>query len=612
MFDYAGPLQRIVLSHTLWLVVAWPILGFAWQVLVARRRIARTRSPDTRRRALASARNAGLSCMALAMASTLAHAVVLARAPEGPSALFEPLARGARIGQLDAEFDLLFDTLGATFCALACLVALGVAVFVAVRPIGYDGWRPWAWMQLSLAGALLSFVADGSVGTALGWSIAGAAGAWLAGWNDARAGIVVGMRGALSVATMLVGAVLLFWGLGGSWDGDDYTPDPEPRVAAAHVRGEEEPGTPPRLTFTSAPGAVVFLDDARSTSMQSPFVAAPVQGGMHALRVHTSDGSNDQVLGRVLLEEAGEEVALVPLGSTLTFRVIADQLALRDREGSTPVRSALEARSGPSGAAVIAASLLALLLAAGIMSGAPPSGGAPPVLTALAQGATAGALGPYAVARVAFLFPLAPSTWIAVESVGAAILLVGGWRAPTAPGIRRWLAFVGVAPAALAFLALGAAGVTAASYVMVLAGAATAALCVAVSGPTGRPERRAGAGAAWPPEGQSAELSLVGPFEELLLVGAPMRLGALLVSMDRWVVSAIASTISALARAGAWVVATLDRRVVMAPANALAARLLRLERRVEPLFGAKPGRLAWAFLAAVAVVLCAHALWPGE
>jgi hypothetical protein len=600
MPDYAGPLQRLVLSRTLWLVAVWPMVGFAWQALFIRRRMTRARGQGAMKHALTSARNAGTACVALATASTLAHAVVLAHAPQGTRALFEHVARGARFGQLDGEVDLLFDPLSATFCTLACLVALATSAFVATAPPPSRGWRSWAWIQLSLAGALVTFLADGFVGTAIGWALTGAAGAWLAGWSDARKGVVAAVRNALSLTAMLLGASLLFWGLGGSWDGDEYLPDLLPRFTVARATGSIDDnaardvgGT---ITFTALPGALVFLDDARTPSMRSPFVQAPVLGGSHGIRVRAGEGSNEDVLGRVVFDGSTRDVDLVALGPGLTFRAIADQLVLRDREGDTSLRSQLEARSGPGGTAVVAASLVALLLAAGLMSGAAPSGDAPATLRALGCAATTAAVGPYLLARLAFLFALAPNTWMAVESVGAVILLVAGWRAPPSGGIRRWLAFVGVAPAALSFLALGAGGVTTAAYVMILSGVATAALYLAAA-------RRIGLDPA-----TGARDSI----EELLFVRTPMRLGSLLVSMDRWVVDAIAGTIATLARASAWTVAMVDEHWVAAPANVAASRVVRFGRSFEPALGVPLHAVIWALLAAVAVAAFGNALWPGR
>jgi hypothetical protein len=599
MPDYVGPLQRIVLSQTLWLVVAWPIVGFLWQALVARRRIARARGQTDMRRALASARTVGIACIALAAISTLAHAVLLMPAQGGDHALFEHVARGARFGNIDGDIDLLFDPLAAAFSGLACVIALCASVFLATSPPPARGWRTWAWLQLSLGGALVTFVADGFVGTALGWALAGAAGAWLAGWNHAGAWTIAAMRTAVAIAAMLIGAILLFWGLGGSWDGDEYLPDLQSHFSTVRIdssEGDVAPGGP-ALTFTSLPGALVFVDEARIPSMRSPFVRVGVRTGTHALLVRPGDGSGDDVLGLVAFAE-GDEIAVVPVGPTLRYRAIADQLVLRDAQGDNPVRNTLELRGGPGGATVVAASLVALLLAAFAMSGSLPSPEAPLALTAVSQCATTAALGPYLLMRVAFLFPLAPNTWVAVESVGAAMLLVAGWRAPAAAGMDRWLGFLGVVPAAIACLALGAAGVTTATFVMLVSGTATAAvfLWAGLSGPS-RSQRvpvRHGAAA------------------DLLLLRAPARLGELLIGMDRWVVDGIAGAIGALSRAGAWVIAKSDERLFATPANVVADRMVRIARGVEPVVGIKLSRLTWGILAAVALAVLAHALRSGR
>ncbi len=496
--------------------------------------------------------------------------------------------------------DLSFDALSATFCSLACVLALATAGVLARRPVPGTSWQPWAWIQLSLAGALLTFTADGFVGVAIGWAVSGFASAWLAGWNDSSAGIVAATRSAVAIVAMLLGATLLFWGLGGSWDGDDYAPETQPRFSAVHVASARDPNDAAdhsgsgALTFTGVPGALVFIDGARTPSAQSPFVDVPVRAGAHALRIHSGEGAHDEVLGRVTFEDGGH-VTIVPLGPTFAFRAIGDELGLRDRSDNAPLRSALEARVGPGSAAVVAASLVAFFVAGAILSGAMPTPGAPPALAALAHGATMAALGPYLATRLAFLFPSAQSTWVALEAAGAAILLAAGWRAPAASGLRRWAVFVGAAPAALAYLALGAAGATVATEVFVAAGAATAVLYFVAA------DRLA---VGWEGAHQARE-----SIEDQLFVLAPERLGALLVRMDRWVVDAIAGTIATLTHALAWVMVTLDERVVAAPANLLAAKIVGIERGLQPMFGVSLGRATWALLGLLSFVALTHALW---
>src|SRR5580704_1698468 len=100
MPEYAGTLQRLALSRTLWLVVAWPLVGLLWQLGVARRRVGRAGDAGAVLRELRSARLAGLGCIALTATATLGHALLLLRLPAGSRALLEPVARGARFGDV--------------------------------------------------------------------------------------------------------------------------------------------------------------------------------------------------------------------------------------------------------------------------------------------------------------------------------------------------------------------------------------------------------------------------------------------------------------------------------------------------------------------------------
>jgi hypothetical protein len=100
--------------------------------------------------------------------------------------------------------------------------------------------------------------------------------------------------------------------------------------------------------------------------------------------------------------------------------------------------------------------------------------------------------------------------------------------------------------------------------------------------------------------------------DEALLLRAPESLGALLASMERWVVDGAAGAAATLARAGAWVLATADVHLVSTPADAVAARLVRLRRRVEPVVGVPLGRVVLGLLAAAALAVLLHAISPGR
>jgi hypothetical protein len=590
MADYAGTLQRLILSRTLWLIVGWPLAGCLWQVLVARPRLRQARGVEGRLRALASARVAGLGGLVLAATATIGHAILLMRLPPGGRVFFEPIARGARFEQLDAGVDLLLDERALVACGLACAVTLAAGVVVATQPPPARGWRPWAWLQLALGGALLSFLADGFVSAAMGWALAGTAGAWLAGWRDPGEGVAVATRMALAISAMMCAAALLFWGLGGSWEEGAYAPDTQPRLVAVQAGST---GAEATLSMSEPVGARVFVDDSRGASLRVPFARAPLATGSHSFRVRTGDGADDIAVAAVEVAP-GEPVAIVPLGPTLSFHAMADELGLRSSAGRSTLRRSVEERVGPGGVAVVAGALLVLLGAAAAGSAWVPPPGAPVALTAVAAGVTSTGLGAFLLMRLDFLFPSAHQTGVVVASVGAMIVLAALWRALGHVGPRRWLIFASGAPAGLTLIGLGLGGIGPALEVMVGAGVAAAALHLVVLVRGDADEERPSSSA-----------------DALLLVRVPARLGELLASMERWVVGAVASALAGCARIAAWIVAQVDDHLVSSPGDRVATGVERAAQAVEPLLGVPIARVAWALISAAAIVALLHAVWPG-
>jgi len=406
-------------------------------------------------------------------------------------------------------------------------------------------WRVWAWLELTVAGALLSSTADGFVATAMGWALVAAAATWLGSWTDGRAAVVTAARAAAGIAALTVAASLLFWGLGGAWRDGEYVPDALPRLAA--VRLHHEPaGTPPpaseegseegpgSLTLTSMQGARVFVDEARAPAMRAPFVRATLPAGSHVLRVHPGGSTEDALVGPFTLG-SGDAVALVQLGPTLSFREIAAQLRVRNGGDETGFRPALARLASPLDAHVVLAALVILALAAGAMSASSPPAEVPAVM-GLVSRAIGVVLGASLLARVAFLVPLVHER------------------------------------AALAIAALGVA------------------IGVVAVGLSGR-----GTG-----------------LHDSLFARGPERLGALVVSFERWVIEAAAGAFATLVRAAAWVAARSDVDVVGAPADAVAARVVRIARAMEGVIGQPLGRATWAFVMVLASAVIAHAVWPAR
>jgi hypothetical protein len=383
-------------------------------------------------------RGIGVGSFLLSTAATVAHEVVIARTPAGARALFEPLVRCARIGQLDVGIDLWFDRLSAVACCVVCMVALGTSGVLLRRGPSPGDWRGWAWLELTVAGALLSSMADGFVTTALGWTLVATAATWLASWDDGRVAVITSTRCAAGIGALTVAASVLFWGLGGAWRDAEYVPDPQPRFAV--VRSDEEsvsapsqapeedtdePG-PGSLTLTSMPTASVFVDDARNPAMRAPFVHAALPAGSHVLRIHPGGSMGDAVVGPFALGP-GDAIALVQLGPTLSFREIATELVVREGGDENEPRRVLADRMSPFGAHFVAVALAFLGLAAAATAASSPPTRAPAAL-GLASRAIGLVLAPFLLARLAVLVPLVhPSRAaiaIAIAIAGGAIVVV--------------------------------------------------------------------------------------------------------------------------------------------------------------------------------------------
>ncbi len=328
------PLQRLVLSRTLWLIVAPPLAGFVWHLLEPLRPAGKTppvpRSQMTWR--------VGVGSVLVASTATLSHVVRLARAPEGARALLQHAGSSVRVGSLVTGFDLLFDRLSGSACAFACAVAIAGAVLLLARPAEPSSWKAWAWLELALGSSLLSLLAGGFVTMLLGWGLASAAGAWLAGWSDVAAGAVRATRGFLAITALLLGSVLL----GRESEVARYADivPVEPGLAAAELgevtrmsAGAGSVGTPPRgpartfpelaasfagLSTTEATDAgglafalVAFLVAAVATSASTPPVGAPL--GLAAV----ASGATTSALGPFLLLRLDFLVPLVSRGGAM-------------------------------------------------------------------------------------------------------------------------------------------------------------------------------------------------------------------------------------------------------------------------------------------------------
>lgn len=489
MFAYSGTVQRVALSNALAFVVAAPLLGLLHAAFTALGE-KDARGDAAREKASRRACLAG-QVLGLAVLGWQAWTAGL----EGTA--LQHVLRLVRVGQLDVSIDLALD---ATSAAMACgILCVGTAFFAGRARVGL---RLAATASLVVAGALLAVLADDALAAALGASVASLA--WAASGTRARPGVLprladIALAGALAV---------LFWVQGGTFTDGRFLPDLAPRVVAVTDAPigddtDESPAaridlegrvtrlkTPDKraspddhasLTFDALPGALLYLDEARTPladadgrPLVAPLVGARLSAGLHTIRVHAGGGLDDDIVSRATFEP-GSHVTLALLGPTLAYRHSARALALTPARGAAP--AAVLARS-PGGLAIgfMLLAVAVLLRAAGAYALSEPDrsrGGA-------ALGPVAGLALAIVVVRFAPLLGLSPLATACVGVLGAACAALGAAlaaRASTWPELLRGLTFA-CAATSLAGAALGSRPAAAGMLATGMLGLATLALTI--------------------------------------------------------------------------------------------------------------------------------------
>jgi NADH:ubiquinone oxidoreductase subunit 5 (subunit L)/multisubunit Na+/H+ antiporter MnhA subunit len=501
MSDFHGPITHATIASGLWALPLAPLLAAAWclyaQVAPALRKAPRgkAKSPD----GLALANAAALAA-AVALGWSAFQALKLSQLAESDRFLLEHVFRMARFGQLDVGMDLVVDPLASVVAIAASAVAL--LVFVAARgsltaitsPPRFFGWG-----SVLLAATLVTVLADGFFLALVGWELA-ALGVWGLAGDDrrARSGFV---RARTADAALVIGAAMLFWGLGGLWTDNDYTPDLAPRFSVVRATVDEDDkksesdermaatksGGKGFITMSAYPGALLFMDDSRTPVMsgdaplRSPFTRFEVPGGVHSFRIHPGSALDDYLLSNIAVVK-DKEVTFGLFGATTSFTQMRDQLVIDVPRAETPPRVMLAGRRGAFGASLVTLASLLIFLAVATRSGQFPfdgwladAGTSPPLAGALVA-SVATLSGPYLLARLAPVLALSGAACAVVATVGAASAALFAWRAARAVDLRRILASIGASQLGISLVAAGVGASSAVALVLVAYAPSAAAL----------------------------------------------------------------------------------------------------------------------------------------
>ena len=236
MHGLTAPIQHVHLMGTLWLIPLLPLLGSVANAFFGTRIQARAGKKGV----------AAIAVGAMGLAFLLAvwHFVTLIGLPEHERFLLNHCWTMIRVGSLDVNFDLAMDPLS----ALMTLIITGVGTMIHVYASSYmesepSYWRFFCYLNLFVFAMLLLVLGDNFFIMFFGWEGVGLCsylliGFWWKDYNKASAGMKAFVVNRVGDWGFVVGLMLLFWSMGGSWgmsSGMDveYTRhDPRPAITS--------------------------------------------------------------------------------------------------------------------------------------------------------------------------------------------------------------------------------------------------------------------------------------------------------------------------------------------------------------------------------------------
>lgn len=460
-----APLLHVQRSDALWLIPAAPLIG-----AIARRALLADEAP---KRPLLTA----VTPIAIALLIAGSQVFGLLSLDADARHLLAPGWSAIGVGSFEATLGLAFDPLSAVFAVVVAM--LGLAAHA--HAVWIDEHRePWA-IDVAVAGALLSVLSDGFLGALIGAGIAALAIARVANRGAPLAGVGAGS------AALTLGAVLLFWTLGGSWgislgleptytrrnpapanlatmdplDADDPVVGPSllpvviggaPPASSAAKGAIPDVNAKGHVTVAGVQGARVYLKGTMEPSGTTPMIRHELYAGRVDVEIERSGDRRQHF--RAVEIPANREVAFVTIGPTWNFRELREQLILSDAAHRRFVRDLLDpALTGHRRLGRYDAVTLVMILFA--------AAAAAPLVAGIATGSSllvevlASLVAVYLLARLGFLFALTANATAAAAVVFALVALFAALRATVDHLARAIVARV--LAAQLAIAALGVA-----------------------------------------------------------------------------------------------------------------------------------------------------------
>src|SRR5262249_46075841 len=166
--------------------------------------------------------------------------------PVGERALYCHAWQMVRVGSVELNFDFALDPLS----SVMILIITGVGSLIHIYAAAYMAtekayWRFFTYLNLFVFSMLLLVLGDGFMVMFFGWEGVGLCsylliGFWSEDYKKASAGMKAFVTNRIGDWGFVVGLMLLFWGLGGSWlQGGFYQPDNLARLALVSAESGE-------------------------------------------------------------------------------------------------------------------------------------------------------------------------------------------------------------------------------------------------------------------------------------------------------------------------------------------------------------------------------------
>jgi NADH-quinone oxidoreductase subunit L len=410
---FTAAVQQTVPVSWLWLIPLFPFIGAVINGILGKKLQDRFGKK--------AVHTIAVGMMTLSAIVSVAAFVKLLGLPEHGRYLLDQVFPMIHIGRFNVDFAFAIDPLAAMMALIITVIGTGIHVYstgyMAEEP---SYWRFFCYLNLFVFSMLLLVLGDSFILMFFGWEGVGLCsylliGFWYKEKKNATAGMKAFVVNRIGDWGFVTGLFFLFWGLGGTW---------------ANLDHEYEVAAPAPITVG---------------------VTAEPRGGEGEKAVHEEKAAEEKVEG----------TETIPVGPTVVFRELRNQLSITSAKGERPVADELVGKTIWGIPLVFLIGLCFFIGATGksaqlpLYVWLPDAMAGPTPVSALIHAATMVTAGVYMIARLNFIFVLSPGAMTVVATVGAMTALFAATIGLFQYDIKKVLAYSTVSQLGFMFIGVG-------------------------------------------------------------------------------------------------------------------------------------------------------------